>query len=91
MNYKILLSASFIALCFSATAQDAAKTFAITGNGNGDFQWMNIRQVDITSGKLVKDVYQNNKTSFVLMDAATKKEVTIPLNGDTESTFPWLF
>ena len=82
MNYKILLSASFIALCFSATAQDAAKTFAITGNGNGDFQWMNIRQVDITSGKLVKDVYQNNKTSFVLMDAATKKEVTIPLNGD---------
>ena len=82
MNYKILLSASFIALSFSATAQDAAKTFAITGNGNGDFQWMNIRQVDITSGKLVKDVYQNNKTSFVLMDAATKKEVIIPLNGD---------
>lgn len=73
MNYKILLTSSFIALGFSAAAQNAA-TFAITGNG--DFQWNNIRQVDIASGKLVKDIYQNNQPNFVLLDAGTKAPVT---------------
>ncbi len=72
MNIKLLLSTTFIAASFIASAQDAGKTFAITGDGNRDFLWMNIRQVDITSGKIVQDVYQRDKTSFVMMDADTK-------------------
>lgn len=76
MKCKTLLSTSFIALTLSAAAQDAPTTFAITGNGNGDFQWLNIRQVDVNTGKMVKDVYLNNKTSFVLMDAVSKTPAT---------------
>ncbi len=72
MNIKLLLSTTFIAASFSASAQDAGKTFAITGDGNRDFLWMNIRQVDIASGKIVQDIYQRDKTSFVMMDADTK-------------------
>ena len=72
MNIKLLLLTTFIAASYSATAQDAGKTFAITGDGNRDFLWMNIRQVDIASGKIVQDVYQRDKTSFVMMDADTK-------------------
>lgn len=72
MNIKLLLSTTFIAASFSASAQDAGKTFAITGDGNRDFLWMNIRQVDISSGKIVQDIYQRDKTSFVMMDADTK-------------------
>jgi hypothetical protein len=75
MNFKILLSASFIVSSFTALAQDAGKTYAITGNGNGDFSWMNIRQVDIVSGKVIQDVYQKHKTAYTLIDAATKKPV----------------
>jgi len=72
MNIKLLLSTTFIAASFSASAQDAGKTFAITGDGNRDFLWMNIRQVDIASGTIVQDIYQRDKTSFVMMDADTK-------------------
>jgi Secretion system C-terminal sorting domain len=75
MNFKILLSASFVVSSFTALAQDAGKTYAITGNGNGDFSWMNIRQVDIASGKVIQDVYQKDKTVYTFMDAATKKTV----------------
>ena len=80
MNFKILLSTTFIASSFFALAQDA-KTYAITGDGNGDYRWMNIRQVDISSGKIIKEVYQSNKTSFIMLDAATKTQVMNPLNG----------
>jgi Secretion system C-terminal sorting domain len=72
MNIKLLLSTAFIATSFTAMAQDAGKTFAITGDGNHDFMWMNIRQVDITSGKIVQDIYQREKTAFVMMDADSK-------------------
>jgi hypothetical protein len=80
MNFKILLSTTFIVTSLTAMAQDA-KTFAITGDGNGGFAWMNIRQVDISSGKVIKEIYQRDKTAFVMLDAATKKQVTAPANG----------
>jgi hypothetical protein len=72
MNIKFLLSTTFIAAGFSLSAQHAGNTFAITGDGNHDFMWMNILQVDLASGKIVKDVYQREKTSFVMMDADSK-------------------
>lgn len=72
MNLKTLLSTSFIIASLTTLAQDAGKTYAITGNGSGDFSWMNIRQLDINTGKVTKDIYQSNKTAFTFMDAATK-------------------
>ncbi|MGB4844595.1 MAG: T9SS type A sorting domain-containing protein [Ferruginibacter sp.] len=74
MNLKFLLSTTFIATVLVSSAQDAGKTFAITGDGNHDFMWMNIRQLDITSGKIVKDIYQREKTAFVMLDADSKKQ-----------------
>lgn len=75
MNLKLLLSTSFVAASLVSAAQDANRTFAITGDGNGDFMWMNIRQVDISTGKIVQDIYQRSKTAFVLADADTKRPV----------------
>ncbi len=74
MNIKFLLSTAFIAASLSVSAQDANKTFAITGDGNRDFMWMNIRQVDITTGKIVQDIYQREKTAFVMMNADSKTQ-----------------
>lgn len=75
MNLKILLSTTCIAVSFCVSAQDANKTFAITGDGNHDFMWMNIRQVDMTTGKIIQDVYQRDKTVSVMIDADTKRQV----------------
>ena len=74
MNLKFLLSSALIAASLGASAQDANKTFAITGDGHGDFMWMNIRQVDISTGKILKDVYTRDQTA-VFLDADTKMPV----------------
>ena len=74
MNLKFLLSTTFIAASLAASAQDANKTFAITGDGHGDFMWMNIRQIDISTGKVVQDVYTRNQTA-IFLDADSKKPV----------------
>ena len=74
MNLRFLLSTVCSAASLVSAAQDANKTFAITGDGNQDFMWMNIRQVDITTGKIVQDVYQRDKTAFVMMDADAKTQ-----------------
>jgi len=74
MNIKLLLSTTLIASSFVSLAQEADKTYAITGDGNGDFMWMNIRQVDLSSGKVIQDVYKRDKTAFVMMDADSKNK-----------------
>ncbi|HQW93255.1 MAG TPA: hypothetical protein PKY28_09160, partial [Ferruginibacter sp.] len=84
MNIKILLTTSLIAVSFSVLAQDANKTFAITGDGNRDFIWMNIRQVDISSGKITQDIYNREKTAFVMKDADPKKQ-SLTQSRPTES------
>ena len=76
MNLKLLLSSTLIATSLVSSAQDANRTYAITGDGNGDFMWMNIRQVDIGSGKITQDIFQRAKTNFVMMDADTKQPVS---------------
>ena len=75
MNIKLLLSTTFIATTLAVSAQDANKTFAITGDGNHDFMWMNIRQVDIGSGKVVQSIYQRDKSAFVMADADSKSQM----------------
>ncbi len=77
MNKKLLLAPFFIFSAMAITAQDANKTYAITGDGNGDFLWMNIRQVDIGSGKVEKAIYTRDQTAFVLRDANNKKAAVI--------------
>lgn len=72
MNNKILLAAAMIAGSISASAQQSRPTFAITGDGNNDFQWMNIRQVDLNTGQVVKTLFERNTTPFAITDINTK-------------------
>jgi len=71
MNIRLLLSTTFTVLSLSTVAQDANSSFAITGNGTGDFNWVNIRQVNIKTGLLERTVY-NNTPNAVLTDAFSK-------------------
>jgi Secretion system C-terminal sorting domain len=84
MNYKLLLSSSFIALSLSAAAQSAA-TYAITGDniqGNTDFNWMNIRKVDVATGKMVSTVFDRFNSNSQLLDAVTKQPIAArPVNS----------
>jgi len=75
MNNKLLLTAAFITSSFASMAQ-SNKAYAITGDGNNDYIWMNIRQIDLGSGQVTKTLFERSKTNFILTDAVTKKSVT---------------
>ena len=64
MKCTILLSAAFISVSLLSNAQDAKKTYAITGKQNNSFLWADIKQVDITTGKVVKTLFESDKTVF---------------------------
>ncbi|MBX2887665.1 MAG: T9SS type A sorting domain-containing protein [Ferruginibacter sp.] len=74
MNFKILLTTSFLAAALSTTAQKNTG-YAITGDGNNDFIWMNIRQVDIESGQVTKTIFERSKTNYQLIDVNTGRKV----------------
>ena len=92
MNFKILLTAGLVASAFSASAQNGNKGFAITGDGNKDYMWMNIRQVDLSTGQVTKTLFDRSKTNFTSTDVLTKKvsDNKSELNADfyAPSAFP---
>ncbi len=73
MNFKFLLSAGLVASTFVAEAQNANRGFAITGDGNKDYMWMNIRQVDLGTGQVNTTVFDRTKSSFTITDVEAKK------------------
>lgn len=75
MNNKVLLSAFLIAGTLSVTAQSNKYALAITGDGSKDFTWMNIRQVDLSSGKIVNTIFERSKSDFTLTNINTKKTI----------------
>ena len=75
MKLKILLTTGLFAASFATNAQSENKGYAITGDGNKDFMWMNIRQVDLSTGQITKTVFQRSKTNFSMLNVDSKKSV----------------
>lgn len=73
MNFKLLLTAGLVASAFAAGAQNANKGYAITGDGNKDYMWMNIRQIDLSTGQVTKTLFDRTKSNFTITDVVTKK------------------
>lgn len=72
MKSKVLLSALFTTASLFTIAQSNGRTYAITGRENNHFFWADIKQVDITTGKIVKTVFETDKTSFKIGNANDK-------------------
>ncbi len=81
MNKKILLSTLLGISSFGIMAQDANKAFAITSDGNADHVWMNIRQIDLSTGQVTKTIFQRSKSNFVFTDLNAKKVVNQTTNN----------
>ena len=91
MNNKILLTTALVAASFTSMAQ-TNKAYAITGDGNNDYIWMNIRQIDLGTGQVTKTLFERSKTSFLLTDVNSKRTVdqTATANGNifTSADYP---
>jgi len=81
MKGKFLLTASLLSASLISAAQKA-KTYAITGKSNNNFLWADIKQIDMNTGKVVKTLFESDKTPFKLnsLDAAADK---IKVNNPT--------
>lgn len=64
MKHLFLLTLVFISFSTFTQAQKKNKTYAITGKSNNNFLWADIKEIDITSGKVVKTIFEADKTSF---------------------------
>lgn len=64
MNPKLLLCAFFVSFTIQGYTQAGNKAFAITGKAANRFVWTDIKQIDISSGKLIKSLYESDKTVF---------------------------
>ncbi len=76
MKLKIILLTFILSYSIYSFSQESNTAFAITGNGNGDFLWMNIRQIDLSTGAVTKHIFVNGKTKFSFTDALTKENIT---------------
>ena len=88
MNSKFLLTTALMAGALFATAQKSRPTYAITGDGNNDFTWMNIRQLDLSTGKVTKTIFERSKSKFVINDIDTKKSFDNTAFSDAEVFTP---
>lgn len=76
MKSEILLSGLCLFFSLLTSAQNNAnKAFAIVSSDPGKPGWMNIQEVDLSTGKVIRTIFDKNTTSFVLLDAATKKKI----------------
>ena len=64
MKHLFLLTLTFISFSTFTQAQKKNKTYAITGTSGNSFFWADIKEIDIASGKVVKSIFEADKTSF---------------------------
>ena len=66
MKSKFLLTVIYLFVVFCTKAQSTNNTYAITGRLNNSFFWADIKQVDITTGKVIKTLFEANKTNYTI-------------------------
>ncbi|MEO8110421.1 MAG: T9SS type A sorting domain-containing protein [Ginsengibacter sp.] len=76
-----LLTISFV----QGFSQDN-KVFAITGQAKANFNWTDIRIVDVNTGNMSKTLYENGKSKFSFLDAETNKVPDIAINNNAIAT-----
>lgn len=64
MKHLFLLTLTFILVSTAALAQKSNRTYAITGKSNNNFFWADIKEIDIASGKVLKTIFEAEKTPF---------------------------
>ncbi len=81
MKHKLLLSAFFISSSVFSFAQSSNKAYAITGQSNGNLNWTDIREIDLSTGKVSNTIFETGKTRFTLAETSGLKKVAQPGNA----------
>jgi type IX secretion system substrate protein len=75
MKLKLLLCFFFASIFTKSFSQDKL-AYAITGQAGNNFNWTDIRIIDMASGKTNTTLFENGKTKFSFVDAETNQTVS---------------
>ena len=75
MKLTILLILSSVLLFFTGFSQPSTLAYAITGEVNANFNWSDIRVIDMATGNTNSTLFENGKTQFSFIDAETGHRV----------------
>ena len=76
MKYRILPFSLFIFTTLFVTAQKKPNTaFAIVSSDNTRAGWMNIQEIDLSTGQVLRTIFDKGKTNFDLLDGTTRKKI----------------
>ena len=82
MKLKFLLFLFLTVVFFKGFSQES-RAFAITGQANANFNWTDIRVLDMASGNTNATLFENGKTKFSFIDAETRKTINqVTLKGN---------
>lgn len=78
MKYKILL---LLALCsyslITIAQQKRITAYAITSEVEGQYAWTEVKLIDLITGEVVQQVYQNNKSNYKIFDAREGRTIQV--------------
>jgi hypothetical protein len=83
MRTIYLIPCLLTAVCLSSTAKINAQksnAFAITGSSKGDISWMTVKQIDLSTGSVVRDIYspKDKPATIDALSGARTASVTAP-------------
>ena len=87
MQKRTLLPVILLFLFFAGFSQNNKHdAFAITGQANANFNWTDIRSIQLNSGDVSDVIYESGVTKYLFRNASTNKEVDkIILRGNPAS------
>ncbi|OQP43166.1 hypothetical protein A4H97_13615 [Niastella yeongjuensis] len=91
MRYRFLhtsLAACMLIVTIQVSAQQRQTTaFAITSSEKGNFNWTDVKQIDLTTGTVTRSIFDAKQTNFTVYNARTGKEIKpVTQNGVTVTT-----
>ena len=82
MKYKFLLLSLSLFFFFRGFTQNSSSLFAITGQSVKNFNWMDIRSLNMKTGNVEQLLFENGKTEYSYLNAENKSPVNeIIING----------
>ncbi len=82
---RIFLLSTLLSAVVFGNAQ-SAKTFAITGEGKGNYNWIQVKQVNISNGTIEKDIFNPKDGKEVSYSAVNKQKVSVSGNDHSTAT-----
>jgi hypothetical protein len=84
MNLKLIAASLAAFISLNAVAQTPVnQAYAITSQHKGGLEWTEVKRIDLKTGSVISNVFENSKNQYNLFDGRTAKQLILK---ETDST-----